>query len=64
MNTLLIPCAGKSNRFPNMKPKWMLTHPDGKLMIEKYLTGKLTAEDEALATDIQNRRIDYGLQER
>lgn len=36
----------------------------GKLMIEKYLTGKLTAEDEALATDIQNRRIDYGLQER
>ena len=21
MNTLIIPCAGKSNRFPNMKPK-------------------------------------------
>ena len=26
MNTLIIPCAGKSNRFPNMKPKWLLTH--------------------------------------
>lgn len=39
MNTLLLPCAGKSNRFPNMKPKWMLTHPDGKLMIEKALEG-------------------------
>lgn len=37
MNTLIIPCAGKSNRFPNMKPKWMLTHPDGELMIEKAL---------------------------
>lgn len=39
MNTLIIPCAGKSNRFPNMKPKWMLTHPDGELMIEKSLKG-------------------------
>lgn len=37
MNTLIIPCAGKSTRFPNMKPKYMLTHPDGKLMIEKSL---------------------------
>ena len=37
MATLIIPCAGKSSRFPNMKPKWMLTHPDGKLMIEKSI---------------------------
>lgn len=39
MKTLIIPCAGKSNRFPNMKPKYMLTHPDGKLMIEKAMSG-------------------------
>lgn len=39
MNTLIIPCAGKSNRFPNMKPKWMLTHPDGELMVEKAMSG-------------------------
>ena len=39
MCTLIIPCAGKSSRFPGMKPKWMLTHPDGKLMIEKSLEG-------------------------
>ena len=39
MTTLIIPCAGKSTRFPNMKPKWLLTHPDGKLMIEKSLEG-------------------------
>lgn len=35
MNTLIIPCAGRSSRFPGMKPKYLLTHPDGKLMIEK-----------------------------
>lgn len=39
MLTLIVPCAGKSSRFPGMKPKWMLTHPDGKLMIEKSLEG-------------------------
>ncbi|MBA3073151.1 MAG: hypothetical protein FP831_06125 [Anaerolineae bacterium] len=39
MNTLIIPCAGKSSRFPNMRPKWMLTHPDGSLMIEKAIQG-------------------------
>ncbi|MCT7581817.1 hypothetical protein [Aliarcobacter butzleri] len=39
--TLIIPAAGKSTRFPNMKPKWMLTHPSGKLMIEMVLLGIL-----------------------
>ena len=37
MTTLIIPCGGKSSRFPNMRPKWLLTHPDGKLMIQKVL---------------------------
>jgi len=27
MKNLIVPMAGKSSRFPNMKPKWMLTHP-------------------------------------
>jgi hypothetical protein len=36
---LIIPAAGKSSRFPNMKPKWMLTHPSGELMIEKVVAG-------------------------
>lgn len=39
MATLIIPCGGKSSRFPNMKPKWLLTHPDGQLMIQKSLEG-------------------------
>lgn len=35
MFTLILPVAGKSSRFPDMRPKWLLTMPDGKLMIEK-----------------------------
>lgn len=45
---------------------WGATYgvPIGKLMIEKYLKGKLSPEDEALAADIQQRRIEYGIHER
>jgi hypothetical protein len=37
MSTLILPVAGKSSRFPNMRPKWLLTMPDGKFMIEKSI---------------------------
>ena len=30
---LIIPMAGKSSRFPNMRPKWMLTHPQETLWL-------------------------------
>jgi|TARA_R100000008_G_scaffold86882_1_gene82387 ribonucleotide monophosphatase NagD (HAD superfamily) len=37
VKTLIIPAAGKSSRYPNMRPKWTLTHPDGDLMIQKVM---------------------------
>lgn len=37
--TLIVPCAGRSSRFPDMRPKWLLTHPDGKLMAQKAIEG-------------------------
>ena len=37
MNCLIIPAAGKSSRFPDMKLKWLLTHPTGELVLEKVL---------------------------
>ena len=38
MNTLIVPCAGRSSRYPKMKPKWMLTHPEGMTMLQKNLS--------------------------
>jgi len=37
MGTLILPVAGRSSRFPGMRPKWLLTMPDGKLMLEKAI---------------------------
>jgi hypothetical protein len=36
--TLIIPAAGKSSRYPGMRPKWLLTHPTGNLMIDEVVT--------------------------
>ncbi len=35
MINLILPVAGQSSRYPDMRPKWLITLPDGKLMIEK-----------------------------
>ena len=40
MRNLIIPMAGKSSRFPNMRPKWMLTHPmTGRFMAIESILG-------------------------
>ena len=39
MNTLITPVCGKSTRFPNLRPKWMLTHPNGNFMVVQSILG-------------------------
>ncbi len=39
MATLIMPCGGRSSRFPNSRPKWSLTHPNGKLMLVESIQG-------------------------
>lgn len=31
---VIVPCAGRSSRFPNTRPKYLLTMPDGELMLQ------------------------------
>ncbi|AEF86512.1 conserved hypothetical protein [Treponema primitia ZAS-2] len=61
MKTLIIPCGGKSSRFPNMKPKYLLTHPDGSLMIAKSLSGiNMNIFDRVIITIVKQHDEDYG----
>jgi hypothetical protein len=39
MSSIVLPLCGKSERFKTKRPKWMLTHPDGRLMVEHALDG-------------------------
>jgi hypothetical protein len=38
-NTLILPAAGLSTRFHKTRPKWMLTHPSGDIMILQGIKG-------------------------
>lgn len=48
---LIIPCAGESTRFPGVRPKWMLTHPDGSLMVTKSIE-KINVEPKNIVVTI------------
>lgn len=39
LKSLVIPAAGMSKRFPNVRPKWMLTHPNGNMMFVESISG-------------------------
>lgn len=39
MASLILPAAGFSTRYPNVRPKWMLTHPFGSLMLLESISG-------------------------
>jgi hypothetical protein len=49
--TIVLPIAGRSSRFPGLRPKWMLTAPTGELMLEKSL---------ATVKDWRNHRVVVG----
>lgn len=56
MSTLIIPCAGRSSRYPNLRPKWLLTHPDGDLMLEKVIDAlKINGLDRLIVTIVQEQ---------
>lgn len=60
MNNLVVPAAGRSARFPDMKPKWLLTHPDGQLMIEKTLSNfEFERYDKIIITILQEHCEKY-----
>ena len=60
MKTLIIPCGGRSSRFPNMRPKYLLTHPDGELMIQKAVYClNLEEFDRVVITIVREHVIEY-----
>lgn len=61
---IVMPVAGSSSRFPGMKPKWLLTHPDGNLMFFKALEGlDLQTVDELVLVCRQDHQDEFGVEE-
>ena len=58
---LIVPIAGRSSRFPDLKPKWMLTHPRGNMMVVEALKGlDLTGIDRIYVVGLQEYQDRHG----
>jgi len=61
---LIIPVAGKSSRYPGMRPKWLLTHPSGKLMVVESISGlDLDAFEKIYVIALQEHESQYSFSE-
>lgn len=57
---IIVPCAGKSSRFPNVRPKWMLNSPNGDLMVISALRGlEITQDMEIIITILKEHEEKY-----
>lgn len=39
MSNLVVPVCGESSRYPDVRPKWLLSHPHGNLMFVESMRG-------------------------
>lgn len=61
---LILPIAGRSSRFPNMRPKWLLTHPNGNFMIDESIAKMdLSAFDEIVLISLKDLENTYHFSE-
>lgn len=59
--TLVLPVAGRSSRYPGMKPKWLLTHPKGNFMLTESVRGICIDKfDEILIIALESQEKEYG----
>ncbi len=58
---VIIPCCGKSSRYPNMRPKWMLNHPDGNLMVKKAIEGLEVSPKDIIITILKEHEDKYDI---
>ena len=64
MSTLILPCAGKSTRFKNTRPKWSLTHPYGELMLIQGIKGlELEKYDVVIPVFLKEHLDEFDLRE-
>lgn len=58
---LILPVSGLSSRYPGLRPKWLLTHPNGNLMVAESIRGlKPECFDEVVVVCLEEHCREYG----
>jgi hypothetical protein len=58
LSTLVIPSAGRSSRFPGHKPKWLLTMPNGRLMVVDALANLNLSKVKRVVLGVLKEHVD------
>jgi len=59
--TIIIPCAGKSSRYPNLRPKFLLINPNGNLMFQDAISKLNLRNCNIVVTVLKEHEQEYGL---
>jgi len=60
---IIVPCAGRSSRFPDMPPKWMLPDHDGLPMVAKAVAGLHVSVDDLIVTILREHEERFNARE-
>lgn len=59
---LILPVSGQSTRYPDLRPKWMLSHPNGNLMlVESFRDWDLDNVDSIIVICLRQHEEQYGV---
>lgn len=61
--TIIVPCAGKSSRYPNVRPKFLLVNPNGNLMLFESISKINLKNCNIVVTILQEYEEKYGIKE-
>jgi len=56
---VIVPCGGRSSRFPNQPPKWMLPAHDGRPMLALAVSGLKIAKEDLIITILREHEDKY-----
>ncbi len=59
---VIVPCCGRSSRFPGQPPKWMLPAADGQPMLRLALSGLRLALDDLIVTILREHEEKFDVQ--
>lgn len=61
--TIIIPCAGSSSRYPNVRPKFLLVNPNGNLMLFDSISKLNLSGCNLVVTILKEHEKKYGIKE-
>ena len=59
---IIVPCCGRSSRFPGQPPKWMLPAPDGQPMLRLALSGLPVELDDLIVTILREHEETFDVE--